>query len=147
PLGHQPRKALEQLIAEGRIRLAAGENRFAVELEHLRVFVGPRLETPGVRRYQPRPAENGAGVERLQLELWALESRHLYRDPAAANHIEVIGLLAVVKQYAVPFDVTTRGVRREDIDDLRRKPREERIAGDSVADRGFTRHRFLLGSL
>src|SRR5690606_8073646 len=106
PLGHQPRETLEQLIPERRIRIAARPYGVAVELEHLGVIVGPRLKGPRVRMYQPRPAENGARVERLELKRRAFEGRHLDRDFAANDHIEVIGSFAVMKQHTVSFETT-----------------------------------------
>src|SRR5690606_9163378 len=44
--GHERGESFDQLVTEARIGLALGADRLPVELEHLRILVGPRLEGP-----------------------------------------------------------------------------------------------------
>src|SRR5690606_27650382 len=132
PFGHEPGEPLDQLVAELGLRLASRANRNAVELEHLRILVGSRLESPLVRRNQPRPPEHGAGLENLKLERRPFDRRDLHRDLAADDHVETVGAIAETKQDAVAGHPAALRALGEKLDVLAREPGEKRIAVDDV---------------
>ena len=97
-LDHDLREARHQVVAELRVGLALLAQAGAVEARRAHEREGARVEVPAVGREEPRPADDLAGVDRLDRDGAAGRDERLERDAAVPQDVEGVRLVAVAEQ-------------------------------------------------
>src|SRR5690348_13426677 len=91
PLDQHLRKAAHQVVAECGVGVALPAQTDPIEGRGAHVRQCPRVEVPPIRREQPRPADDLAGLDRLDRDRAAGRDERLERDRAVSDDEERVG--------------------------------------------------------
>src|SRR5262249_55647064 len=138
PLHEDLREARHQGVAEGRVGLALAADAGAVKRGRAHRPERPPVEVPAERREEPRPADDLAGLDRLDRGRRAGRDEHLDGDDTVAHEVEVVCLLSLAKEDLVLVEVDVRPAAGDQRHVLGRERREERDIAQELLNR---RHR------
>jgi hypothetical protein len=111
-----------------------GQDGDAIELEVLDRRSRARLKSPLMSRQHPRPADNLAWPDVLQLEHRSLQRGHFQRQMAPKEQMEVFGRLPLVKQHLARTHFTPVRVLGEKFDCVAVESREQSAVGNYLLD-------------
>jgi hypothetical protein len=104
----------------------------AVEGHGAHVVDGAGVEVPHVGREQPRPADDLAGVERLDHHGAASGRVRRQRDTALSHEIEDVGRLALAEHPLAPLEADVPGAAGDELELIAREPVEDRAFGHEL---------------